>query len=739
MTSPTIKREKNRQTLQKKKWLYFLFLISRSLLSRRLSAWLLEVCLVTASAVIPYSIGAYVKSNSTTEAVPLNPVLASAEKAKTTIFTGSNPTEEIEQVPPLTNLLWSIALVAPILLTGCQLYLLANTGQTSPKRWLRVKVVTAAGNSPGWEKTILREIIARYGLSGGSAYLLWLLVGAAPDGGILLLLLVACLIIEKGMATKSDRFCALHDTIAGTIVVDAKKGLTTYTKISQKAPQPTTPQPPIVEVQSYPHLPQPKPNQSYLAAEEDRKTNILLLSSEPNEDFNLWQWMRKHPGTTLLSVAGAGIVCVLATVVGTQIYVQTQANQRQVKTENSQVFLSLVNRLSATSVDPLTERKSIILSLARVDDPRTIPLLVDLLGQETNPALVQTIQQALVSIGTKVLPNLKLLNQSLSQDLMALSAEKTDTEQELSQLQLKSTQEVIAKILTLYSGKLDKVDLSEINLGMIDRPNPQFTLSVPQADLSGINFRGAILNHANLQKSQFMNVGRNKQVTDFTNANLQKVNLTEALLGGVILNQTNLTGATLSRANVASAQLNQSNLSGVKMIDANVTKAQLANASLTGANLGNSQFTQANLTGASLGHVKALATNFSNANLTQSNWQGANLTATNFSGANLQQADLSLTQLQEANLAHAQLQNASLVNANLIAADLRGANLDGADFKGVIFAVIVANDPKQFLATPPIAQSMAKIKGVNFTNVRNLNLSQIEFICDRGGIHPQCQ
>ncbi|MGK7935941.1 MAG: pentapeptide repeat-containing protein [Xenococcaceae cyanobacterium] len=730
MTSPTIKRGKQRPKTQRKKWLYILFLISRSLLSRRLSAWLLEVSLITASAVIPYSIGTYVQAHSEAETVSLNPILAGVEKTKEKIFALSSSPALPQQVPPLTNFLWSVGLVAPILLTGCQLYLLAKTGQTSPKRWLGIKVVTTAGNPPGWGKIMIREGIARYGLSGVSAYTLWFVIGAAPNGGILFFLFALILTVEKGMATQSDRYCALHDIVAGTIAIDAKKGLTTYTKTPKTPPQ--SEQPTIVEVQSYPYLSQSQPNPTYILGEETN-SNLVLYTSTPTKNFNLWQWMRSHPGITLLSVTSAGIFSVLATVVGTQIYVQTQANQRQVNTDNNQVFLSLVNRLSATSSDPLTERKSIILSLARLDDPRTIPLLVDLLGQETNPAIVETIQQALVSIGTETLPHLKRLNQSLSQDVTALSPKTNKT------IAPQAVANLITKILSIYSGKLAQVDLSQVNLAPINLENSHFTLSLPQKDLSGINFQGAILHQADFQKSKFAHLGKNERIANLSNAHLQGVDFTKAILTNVILHQSNLTGATLSQSNLTNAQLNGSNLSSVEMIGADAEAVQLLNASLTGANLGNSKFTKANLTGASLGQVKALATNFSQANLTQSNWQGANLTAANLSKANLQQADLSLTQLQKANLTNAQLQKASLVHANLSAADLRGANVDGADFQGVIFAIITPQNSKQFLAEPPKVASMAQIKGVNFTKVKNLNSSQMEFICDRGGIHPNCK
>ena len=727
MTSPTVKRGKSRPKTQPQKWLYILFLISRSLLSRRLSAWVLEVALITGSAVIPYRIGAYLKAHTQGETVSLNPVLAKVEKTKLRMFTWSSSSELTQQVPPLTNFWWSVALVAPMLLTGCQLYLLAKTGQTSPKRWLGIKLVTSTGSPPGWGKIIVRELIARYGLSGVSAYVIWLVVGAYPHGSIFGLLFTLVLISEKAMATNSDRYCALHDIVAGTIAVDAKKGVTIYTKVPRNPPQ--SPQAPIIEVQNYPYTPNQLRSHNYLTVEESHQ-NIVVYRPPATERFNLWLWMRSHPGITLLSVTSAGILSVLATVVGTQIYVQTQTNQRQVKTDNNQVFLSLVNRLSATASDPLTERKSVILALARLDDPRTIPLLVDLLAQETNPAILDTIQQALVTIGTESLPHLKRLNQSLSPNL--------NRETQIDHANL-TVANLIAKILNIYSGQLEQVDLSQVHLAAIKQTNPTFTLSLAQKDLSGIDFSGAILNQADFQESQFFRPSNHKSIANFSNAHLMGVNFTKATLSNVVLNGSNLTGATLSQSNLTKAQLEDSNLSRVEMIGANAKAAQLQHASLTGANLGNSQFTKANLTGASLGQVKAIATNFSQANLNQSNWQGANLTAANFSQANLKQADLSLTQLQEADLANAQLQNASLVHANLSAADLRGANIDGADFQGAIFAVIAPQNSKHFLVEPPQVQSRAQIRGVNFTKVKNLNSSQINFICDRGGIHPQCK
>ncbi len=54
---------------------------SPSLPARRLLAWLAEITLVTASGVIPFSIGAYINSQTDLQRTPLNPVLAGIERA----------------------------------------------------------------------------------------------------------------------------------------------------------------------------------------------------------------------------------------------------------------------------------------------------------------------------------------------------------------------------------------------------------------------------------------------------------------------------------------------------------------------------------------------------------------------------------------------------------------------------------------------------------------------------------
>jgi uncharacterized protein YjbI with pentapeptide repeats len=90
------------------------------------------------------------------------------------------------------------------------------------------------------------------------------------------------------------------------------------------------------------------------------------------------------------------------------------------------------------------------------------------------------------------------------------------------------------------------------------------------------------------------------------------------------------------------------------------------------------------------------------------------------------------------NLSNAQLQDANLRNSNLSAADLRGANLAGADFRGATFTAATPNQSNQFIEKLPASASVARVNGVNFAKVKNLEAKQIKFICNNGGHHPQC-
>ncbi|HEY9650638.1 MAG TPA: pentapeptide repeat-containing protein [Coleofasciculaceae cyanobacterium] len=735
MASPSIKREKSQKYSHSPGQRLALTV---SLLSRRCAAVVLEISLVAGSAMIPYGIGWYAKEHSTAEPVPLNPVLGSTEEAIAKTLAQPLREQQTRLVAPLTNLFWCGALVMPAIAVSWQLYLLGTRGQTTPKRWLNLQVVTASGTPPGLVRAVVREGVGRWGLPVGTAYLLWRYTGAFPDGGILLGLAGLILIAESAGVLFNTRRRTLHDKLAGTYVLDTER-------MGFQSARPAGHDRTVrLEVEDGWDVADAQASNGY--RREKMVTTIVLTSQQPRrQPLNMWVWMRRHPGLTLLLIAVAGMVSVLGTFVGTQVYIQSQANRREFKKQDNQVFLALVKQLSATSGNAVEDRRGAILALARLDDHRAVPFLVDLLGQEKTPSLIDAIQQALVSTGPKALPALRHLNQALQNDQETLQRRGSSTEQQLVALRQRATKRAIAKILTVYTGQIHEADLSRADLSLVGKGAAQFTLVLDNLDVAGINFRSAILTNASFRSSRFYGAGDDQRwgtfddwITDLSGADLRESDFTKAKLNNVLLNNASLIRATLNQADLSDSRLAGANLSSAQLIAADLRRAVLEKASLTGADLGEAKFAQSNLHGAMLGQVKATGADFSFADLAQSNWQGADLSEANLSNVNLQDADLSSTKLVGADLSSAQLQNAKLSNANLSTADLRGATLTGADLRGAIFAAPSPTRSNQFIEVPPSVASAARVEGVNFAKVRNLDAKQLKFICDRGGRHPQC-
>ncbi|NEQ23551.1 MAG: pentapeptide repeat-containing protein, partial [Microcoleus sp. SIO2G3] len=417
---------------------------------------------------------------------------------------------------------------------------------------------------------------------------------------------------------------------------------------------------------------------------------------------------------------------------------QGQANWRETRQQRDQMFLALVNQL-ATS-DRLPERQAAVLSLASIDDPRATALLGDLLVRETNPAMLETIQQALVSLGPDTLPDLKKLNQAMRSELA--SAQGTP-QARLVALRLRATQQAIANILAIYSSQLPRLDLDRLDLAQTNQPT--FRLVLNQTDLSSLNLRSALLAGANLRGSRFYGRGADDRwgtfddaIADLSGAELKAADLTGAVLSRVRLDRVNFTSATLNKADLSSARLIEGNLSNASLVEANLQQAILERASFTGANLGNADFSRANLQAGMMSQVEAIATNFTRANLRQTDWRTANLSRSNFTQANLRDADLSQTQLQNANLQDAQLQNANFSDAKLNGVNFSGADLDGADFQNASFLPSQPIRSNQFIQIEPKYEATNALAGVDFSRVRNLSREQIAYICAQGGLHPRC-
>jgi uncharacterized protein YjbI with pentapeptide repeats/uncharacterized RDD family membrane protein YckC len=681
--------------------------------TRRIAAWVAEITLVVSSGLIPFGMGVYANSRSDLDRVPLNPVLVVTERAiaQPLALPISYGTRNVAWA---TNFLWTVALLAPLTVSGWQLYLLAKTGSTIPKRWFGVRVVNHKGAPPGFGAVLVREVIGRWTVPMSIVYLVWRYSLLFPNLSVFTGLTALLWLAEGiGFPSKQGRRRSLHDRLAGTYTI---------------ATRPFTP-PVLASNQSQPNLTQ-----------DEEQAIAVEYVDQPN----LWGWMRRNPSLALFGVALLSMVAVLGTLVGTQVYIQTQQTKREADRGKRQQFLALEKELTPNSTASDEERRSAILAMGTLNNPQAMAFLVSLLAKETNPILLDTIQQALVNIGPETIPDLKRMNQFLAGEMNANSNSPQD--RKMRQTKLHINQRAINKILAVNSSRIDSLDLSRTQLAQSGSGNTSFfNLVLDNVDLSGINFKFANLNSASFKSTRFRGVGEDGRwdtyddsVADLSGAQIKQANLTDANLSRVLMIGTDLRRATLNRANLSNARLVGAKLGSAQLVGADLRGAVLENASLTGADLGEAKLNEANLYAASLSRVIAIGTQLSFANLTKTNWQGADLSGAYLDRANLSDANLSATRLTGAILRSAQMEKVNLRNADLSLADLRGANLTGADFQGTILAPSKQDPADQFVQTPEMGAQSAVVQGVDFTQVKNLDPKQLAYICTQGGIHPRC-
>ncbi|MCG9886055.1 MAG: pentapeptide repeat-containing protein [Cyanobacteria bacterium] len=712
----------------------------RWLALRRLGAWTVEVAIVAASVGVPLALGHYATGRYDQRLVPLNPVLQKVEEAIARTLAIPSYQRPLA-VAPLTNLFWSVALVAPIAVGGAQLYLLAVTGQTTPKRWFGVQVTSRTGRSPGLVRLVLREGVGRWGLPSILAYGIWLGAGAFPDAQILFGLVGLLVAVDSASGRFSSQGRTFHDRLAGTYVIDAHttimvgrdrgdgrdwlEAAMAWGRLMRRAMVGAAPAPAASG-----EMPPANPS-----------AKGLTVSYQTDW---LWYWMRRNPGAAIVTAAALGTTLVLGTFVATQIYIQKQNNLRAFEAQSKQQLLELVNRYGRTAPD---ERRGAILALGSVRDRNPeLSLLANFLGQEDDPALLESIQQALSSAGLEALPYLQQLNRALRADLDAFSQGSDRQARNRVALRLRASQRAIAKILRLDgAAATGTLDLSRIHLGETREGPAQFSLVLDLADLSGFNLRSAILMGASFKGTQFHTAGPDgrlgtfdDRVADLSGAELKGANLSNAKLSATALVRTSLVRAIANRTNFSGAKVVGANLSGIQAIAATWDGADLSGASVTGGDLSNGTFDRAILHGLKGSKTTAIAARFNDADLTQAVWRGSDLSATDFNRADLTQADLAASNLSESNLQGAILSRANLAGANLTQADLRGARLDGADFKDALLVPASSQGDSSFVDAPASDGESAIVRGVDFSQVKNLSPRNLSYVCAQGGIHPQC-
>ncbi|WP_413175707.1 pentapeptide repeat-containing protein [Anabaena azotica] len=705
MTTPTVRRNFNQSNQSQKPEK----VNSLPLGTRRLAAWAVEITLVVASGLVPFGIGVYANSRSDLNRVPLNPVLVVTERAIARPL-ALPVSYGINNVASPTNFLWTIALLAPITLSGWQLYLLGKTGSTLPKRWFGVRVINEDGQVPGLGVVVVREGLGRWAAPFSVAYILWRYSFAFPNLGLFTFLAVM-LVLGEGMGWPSQkRRRSFHDQLAGTYTIDARD-------INKwvKTPPENTSEP----------LPLENAQEVNTSTQQPSSTNII----------------RRSPNFTLFVVGLTSMIAVLSTLVGTQIYIQNQENLRKTEQINSQKFLELVKELNPGSGATNEERQRAILALGGMNDTQSIKFLVDLLVKENDPSTIDTIQQALANIGPKAIPELKRMNLFLAGEIESVS-----TFRNIRQQQLSLNQQAINKILSVYTGKIKDIDLSNAQLGSkSSEENSLFRLVLDNTDLSGVVFKSANLNQASLKASRFRSAGEDGRwdtyddaIADLSKIQMKQANLTEANLSRVLMNRSDLSRAILNKANLSNARLVGTNLSSTQLIGSDMQKIILEDAILTGADISDAKLMEADLYAANLGRVSAIGTQLSHANLTNTDWQGADLSEAYLDNANLTNANFSAARLLGAVLRSANMKNANLRNADLSRADLRGANLEGADFQGTILFPGKQDPGDQFVQTSDLGSQAAIVQGVDFSQAKNLDPQQLAFICTKGGIHSRC-
>ncbi|MBW4641875.1 MAG: pentapeptide repeat-containing protein [Goleter apudmare HA4340-LM2] len=710
METPIVRRSNNQSSPETAN--------SLSLATRRFAAWAAEITLVVASGLIPFGLGVYANSRSELNRVPLNPVLVVTERAIARPL-ALPVSYGIRNVAWPTNILWTVALLAPVTLTSWQLFLLARTGSTLPKRKLGVRVVSEQGTSPGLGAVLVREGIGRTTVPLSVAYLLWRYSLVFPNLGIFAVLAVLMMISEGiGWPSRQGRR-SLHDRLAGTYTIDATRPLPSEFSGGNK------------------------PSQSHPSSSTEEWTEEN--ASPATQSSTVRDWLQRNPSQVLLAVALVGMASVLTTLVGTQVYIQSQETQRKTQQINSQQFLALVKKLNSNSTATDEERRSAILAMGTLNDSQAVKFLADLLAKETNPILLETIQQALVNNGPQAISELKRINQFLAGELQSLGS-NAPQEREVRQKRLQLNQQAINKILAVHSSQIKGVDLSRTQLGQSSTEEASlFKLVLDNVDLSGVKFKSANLNQGSFKGSRFRSVGEDGRwdtyddvIADLSQVQMQQANLTDANLSRVVMNRSDLSRAILNRANLANTRLVGANLSSTQLVGADLTGAGLENASLTGADLSDAKLNEADLYGARLGRVTAIGTQLSYANLTKTDWQGSDLSGVYLDRANLSNANLSATRLTGAVLRSAQMENANLQNADLSHADLQGANVAGADFRGTILSPTKQDPADQFVQMPEQGSQSALVQGVDFSQAKNLDSKQLAYICTQGGLHPRC-
>ncbi|MBD2113680.1 MULTISPECIES: pentapeptide repeat-containing protein [Cyanophyceae] len=698
--------------------------VPHSLLLRRLAAWGLEVGLLVGSIALPWGAGELVRRHSTAELVPVNSAVTVTQSAIARPL-GLSRQRLVTEVPPLTNVLWFSTLVLPGVFVGTQLYGLATRGKTWPKGWLGIQVVANDRPLPSARKVLVREL-GRWGLPTVVAYGIWLGSGAFPSLPWLGGLTLVCGLGAGAIGQTSRSRWTWYDCLARTRVVLLRGGQipTRYHPASDSQNNGSLNGDASASPMSL--------SLARLTPEEYSGLRAIVLSPAESAAV-LWSqgWRRHIP--VISALAGVVVLGGLGAVWLDRRL--PEANQ------GDALFLALVENLSRNATS-FSDRQAAALALASSQDSRAIPLLVDMLAQTSDPDLLNTLQQALITLGPPAIPHLQRLNLALANDLLSLPPEQ----RLLPQLRQRTVKQTLTKILVLHSGNLNQIDLSGTSLSYIIESPDAFTMVLEQQHLAGITWRNAVLSGARMRKAKLFDVGADGRqdtfddwTTDFSGSDLTEVSLVAAHLRHTVFRNTSLLRANLSNSLATYADFSGANASSAWFIAADVSHGKFDGTSLVGADLTDANLTQASLVDARLRQAYLAGATLTSADLTRADLADANLSEADLTAADLRQANLTQGQLQGADLSQANLEGANLAGANLEGAVLKKANLAGVNLAGAQFFTPERSQEDAFVTTIVAPETTELLVGVDFSQALNLEGEQLEYICGQGGIHPACR
>lgn len=667
------------------------------LLPRRCVAWALEVIIPLALAGLPWQLAQSARLDQGGE--PLGGFLGAI--AQGLIWWWGWDLTPAQLFPPAVAWLGWMGLLLSLGYVGHQWFQLRGSGQTLPKQWLRLKVVSRTGRSLTWGDLWQREFLGKWLIPGVIAYGVWHLSGTFPEFWVFWALLIMLWIGEGLWCYYDGRTCTFADVWAGVQVIDQRWR---------------------------------------------RKTDSPAAIAKPSRSFLQLLWIRERRwfmaqlrNPTIQKYIGAIAMALI------MVAVLFNLAQSQVRQQREYQLRVLGENYQQTPPEDLDQRKTLLARMLSIDDPRVSAFLAPLLLQENTDDLILSIQQGLIDQGEDALNPLGEVNRQLQTTLTEM-AEQPDRPLFATMAErLWLSQEAIAKILTDRPQATVPINFQGVNLAQSSDPQTTFQLVLVEKNLAGLNFRNAQLQRSNWQGSDFSYPGGDRQwgngddlISDFSGANLQGSNFEQADLQRCRLERANLQGVNLGYSNLYAAYLQGSNLSNGNLTGALLSFSDLREAKLNQTQLLGTKFEQSQLSGSQLQAVEAIGVNFRGSQLHRAIATDSDFSEGNFRQGDLSEGDFSRSNFDRADFTGANLAGANFQGANLSQGDLRGSNLRGANFQSAQLAIIPDATADDFITAAPVQTSMAQLEGVDFSQVKNLSPSQLEIICNQGGIHPVC-